>query len=90
MKRPIAPTTTARLAASEHRRDNRSRRGNNKYDSHSALSSYTLNVTFALGTDPDIDTVNVQNRASLAIPQLPDEVQRSGLSVRKKSPPFCR
>ena len=47
--------------------------------------SYTLNVTFALGTDPDIDTVNVQNRASLAIPQLPDEVSRSGLSVRKKS-----
>jgi HAE1 family hydrophobic/amphiphilic exporter-1 len=47
--------------------------------------SYTLNVTFALGTDPDINTVNVQNRASLAIPQLPDEVQRSGLSVRKKS-----
>ena len=27
--------------------------------------SYTLNVTFALGTDPDINTVNVQNRASL-------------------------
>jgi len=47
--------------------------------------SYTLNVTFSLGTDPDIDTVNVQNRASLAIPQLPDEVQRVGLSVRKKS-----
>ena len=47
--------------------------------------SYTLNVTFALGTDPDIDTVNVQNRASLAISQLPDEVSRSGLSVRKKS-----
>jgi hydrophobic/amphiphilic exporter-1 (mainly G- bacteria), HAE1 family len=47
--------------------------------------SYTLNVTFSLGTDPDIDTVNVQNRASLAIPQLPDEVSRSGLSVRKKS-----
>jgi len=33
--------------------------------------SYTLNVTFSLGTDPDIDTVNVQNRASLAILQLP-------------------
>ncbi len=47
--------------------------------------SYTLNVTFDLGTDPDIDTVNVQNRASLAIPQLPLEVQRSGLTVRKKS-----
>jgi hydrophobic/amphiphilic exporter-1 (mainly G- bacteria), HAE1 family len=47
--------------------------------------SYTLNVTFALGTDPDINTVNVQNRASLAIPQLPEEVSRAGLSVRKKS-----
>src|SRR6266478_5838063 len=47
--------------------------------------TYTLNVTFALGTDPDINTVNVQNRASLAIPQLPLEVSRVGLSVRKKS-----
>ena len=47
--------------------------------------SYTLNVTFSLGTDPDIDTVNVQNRASLAIPQLPAEVSRAGLTVRKKS-----
>ena len=47
--------------------------------------SYTLTVTFALGTDPDINTVNVQNRASLAIPQLPIEVSRAGLLVRKKS-----
>ena len=47
--------------------------------------SYTLNVTFALGTDPDIDTVNVQNRASLATAQLPDEVSHAGLTVRKKS-----
>src|SRR5271156_6429424 len=50
-----------------------------------ADGSYTLNVTFALGTDPDIDTVNVQNRAALAEPQLPDEVTRTGLTVRKKS-----
>jgi HAE1 family hydrophobic/amphiphilic exporter-1 len=56
------------------------------YQSASASDgSYTLNVTFALGTDPDINTVNVQNRASLAIPQLPQEVARVGLSVRKKS-----
>jgi hydrophobic/amphiphilic exporter-1 (mainly G- bacteria), HAE1 family len=47
--------------------------------------SYTLNVTFSLGTDPDIDTVNVQNRASLALPQLPAEVSRAGILVRKKS-----
>jgi HAE1 family hydrophobic/amphiphilic exporter-1 len=47
--------------------------------------SYTLTVTFALGTDPDINTVNVQNRASLAAPQLPSEVSRTGLTIRKKS-----
>src|SRR5438309_2722521 len=47
--------------------------------------SYNLTVTFALGTDPDINTVNVQNRASLATPQLPAEVSRSGLTIRKKS-----
>src|SRR5689334_20970711 len=47
--------------------------------------SYTLTVTFALGTDPDINTVNVQNRAQLATPLLPQEVQRQGLVIRKKS-----
>jgi hydrophobic/amphiphilic exporter-1 (mainly G- bacteria), HAE1 family len=50
-----------------------------------ADGSYTLNVTFALGTDPDIDTVNVQNRANLAIAQLPAEVSHAGLTIRKKS-----
>src|SRR5437899_12415717 len=50
-----------------------------------ADGSYNLTVTFALGTDPDINTVNVQNRASLAIPQLPAEVSRNGLTIRKKS-----
>jgi HAE1 family hydrophobic/amphiphilic exporter-1 len=50
-----------------------------------ADGSYTLTVTFALGTDPDINTVNVQNRAQLSTPQLPLEVQRQGLVIRKKS-----
>ena len=50
-----------------------------------ADGSYTLTVTFALGTDPDINTVNVQNRVSLAEPQLPEEVTRQGLTVKKKS-----
>jgi len=47
--------------------------------------SYTLTVTFALGTDPDINTVNVQNRAQLAMAKLPEEVSRQGLSIKKKS-----
>ena len=38
--------------------------------------SYTLTVSFQVGTDPDINTVNVQNRVSLAMPQLPEEVSR--------------
>src|SRR5579863_8733918 len=50
-----------------------------------ADGTYTLNVTFALGTNPDIDTVNVQNRAQLAQAQLPPEVAQQGLSIRKKS-----
>src|SRR5499427_4328260 len=50
-----------------------------------ADGSYNLTVTFAIGTDPDINTVNVQNRAQLATPLLPQEVQRQGLVIRKKS-----
>src|SRR5882724_5513456 len=46
---------------------------------------YSLTVTFAPGTDADIDTVNDQNRAQLATPLLPQEVQRGGLTIRKKS-----
>ena len=50
-----------------------------------ADGSYTLNVTFALGTDPDINTVNVQNRVNLAESQLPEEVTRQGLTTEKVS-----
>ena len=47
--------------------------------------SYTLTISFAVGTNPDINTVNTQNRVNLATPQLPDEVKRNGVSVKKKS-----
>jgi HAE1 family hydrophobic/amphiphilic exporter-1 len=47
--------------------------------------SYTLTVTFELGTDPDINTVNVQNRANLATSKLPAEVTRQGLTIKKVS-----
>lgn len=47
--------------------------------------SYTLNVTFASGSDPDLNAVNVQNRVSLAMSSLPDEVSRAGVSTKKKS-----
>jgi hydrophobe/amphiphile efflux-1 (HAE1) family protein len=47
--------------------------------------SYTLTVSFALGSDPDINTVNVNNRVQTALSQLPTEVQAQGLVVQKKS-----
>jgi hydrophobe/amphiphile efflux-1 (HAE1) family protein len=47
--------------------------------------SYNLTVSFALGTDPDTATVNVNNRVQTALPQLPQEVQQQGLTVLKRS-----
>jgi multidrug efflux pump len=47
--------------------------------------SYTLICSFELGTDPDINAVNVNNRVQIALPSLPDEVQRQGVTVKKKS-----
>ncbi len=47
--------------------------------------SYSLTVSFELGTNPDIDTVNVNNRVQQAIARLPAEVQRYGVTVRKRS-----
>ena len=45
-----------------------------------------LTVTFALGTNLDIDQVLVQNRVAIATPLLPEEVQRLGVTVKKNSP----
>src|SRR3546814_696547 len=47
--------------------------------------SYSLTITFDVGTDPDINTVNVQNRVNLADAKLPAEVRSTGVSVKKKS-----
>jgi len=46
---------------------------------------YTLAVTFAVGTDPDIDQVNLQNRVQLATSKLPRDVVNQGIDVRKRS-----
>ena len=47
--------------------------------------SYSLQVTFDFGIDPDQAQVNVQNLVSQAEPLLPEEVKRQGVSVRKQS-----
>jgi HAE1 family hydrophobic/amphiphilic exporter-1 len=46
----------------------------------------TTNVTFEVGTDVNIATLDVQNRVSVAEPALPDEVKRLGLTVKQRNP----
>ncbi len=50
--------------------------------------SYTLKVTFELGTDADMATVLVQNRVNWAMASLPQEVQRQGIITKKASTSF--
>ncbi len=47
--------------------------------------SYSLDVTFEVGTNADIAAVNVQNRTSQANSQLPAEVTKNGVTVQKSS-----
>ncbi len=44
-----------------------------------------MNVNFELGTDVNIAALDVQNRVNVALPQLPDDVKRLGLTVRKSN-----
>ena len=46
----------------------------------------TINAIFNIGTNINIATLDVQNRVSIATPQLPDVVKRLGLTVRKRNP----
>src|SRR5262245_18617065 len=48
--------------------------------------SYTLDVTFVLGTDVNMAQVLVQNRVAIAEPSLPDTVRAIGVTTKKRSP----
>src|ERR1700739_2857578 len=50
--------------------------------------SYSLTVTFDIGTDKNIDAVEVQNRYTVAQSQLPPDVVRNGVTVRKTTSDF--
>src|SRR5690606_36407492 len=47
--------------------------------------TYSLIVTFDVGTDLDFAQVLVQNRVAIALPSLPPEVQAQGVTTKKKS-----
>ncbi len=48
--------------------------------------SYNLNVTFDIGTDPNMAQINVQNRIAQIESKLPLEVRQNGMTVKKRSP----
>jgi len=52
--------------------------------------SYSLTVTFAVGSDPDMALVRVQNRVKLAEPSLPAEVTAQGLNIDEQSPDILK
>ncbi|MEW5559456.1 efflux RND transporter permease subunit [Enterobacter asburiae] len=47
--------------------------------------TYSLSITFAAGTDADLAAIDVQNRVSQAVAQLPAEAQQNGVQVRKRA-----
>jgi len=48
----------------------------------------TTTLTFETGTNPDIAQVQVQNKLQLAVPNLPQQVQQSGIRVTKSTSSF--
>ncbi len=52
----------------------------------SADGSFSISVTFKVGTDVDMAQVQVQNRIDAAMPRVPEEVRRQGVIARKRSP----
>ncbi len=56
------------------------------YSQNSSTGSMSLNVFFEIGSDADKAQINVQNRVNQALPQLPEEVQRTGVTIQKQTP----
>ncbi|WP_375417981.1 efflux RND transporter permease subunit, partial [uncultured Hymenobacter sp.] len=58
------------------------------YINSSSANNGQMNMTvnFEVGTDIDVAALDVQNRVGIALPRLPEEVQRLGLTVRKRNP----
>ncbi len=60
-------------------------------DSKSANDgTYSLTVTFDVGSNQDLGAVDVQNRVAIAQSQLPPDVIRNGITIRKQSTDFLQ
>src|SRR5262245_45726862 len=56
------------------------------YSNNSSTGNYSLNVLFEIGYDIRQALIDVQNQANQATPILPEQVQRTGVTVAKQSP----
>jgi len=56
------------------------------YSQNSSTGNMLLNLFFEIGTDINMAQVNVQNRISMAMPQLPEQVQYQGIVLKKQTP----
>ncbi len=56
------------------------------YSQNSSTGTMTLDVYFAIGSNADIDQVNVQNQINQAMAQLPEAVQQEGVTITKQTP----
>lgn len=56
------------------------------YSQNSSTGNMLLSIFFNIGTDINMAQVNVQNRVSMALPQLPPQVQYQGIMLKKQTP----
>ena len=56
------------------------------YSQNSSTGMMALDIYFAIGTDANMAQVNVQNKINQAIPQLPESVQKEGITITKQTP----
>lgn len=56
------------------------------YSNSSSSGNYNLNVFFNIGSDINQALIDVQNQCNIALPQLPEQVQRSGVTILKQTP----
>jgi RND family efflux transporter MFP subunit len=78
VEQTIATPIEQYVSGVEHLRQLRSRSGRD--------GSYTLDVFFAAGTDLNLAQILVQNRVNVALPNLPAETRKLGVTVKKRSP----
>ena len=56
------------------------------YSNSSSSGAYNLNIFFEIGSSVENALIDVQNQANIATPQLPEQVQKSGISILKQTP----